>query len=103
MIDPGLDELIDIIKGQQFGNGQVDYKKHKGIVAQIGVSKANSHKIEGWKGLLTYIAEIGKWHQANATKGTRHKFTFTIDVNDKGEVERLTENEYTTKHFSVPI
>lgn len=101
--DNGLQYIVEQLVTTPYGNGQVGFKTHKGHIAQVSIPKATSARVDGWKGLLAYIVEKGKSYQNNCTKGERSKLTFTVDINDRGEVERLTEDEYKTKHFSVPI
>jgi hypothetical protein len=99
--DKGLEELVRSIASSHYATGQIQYKKHKQLVGQYTAYEARTHKIEGWSNLIGYVAELGKWCQADAEPKTRHKITFTIEVNEKGEVERLTEDDYKTKHFDI--
>lgn len=110
MNDEGLKALIghldrmDYGYGEmQIGNDTIGYKKHNGRVSQIAIAEAKSTRINGWSELIAYFIDKGKAHQLAAQNGNTetHKISIIVEVNSKGEADRIIENDYKMYHFKT--
>jgi hypothetical protein len=109
LADQGLQQLIRELSDMQYGQSDIQpisVKKHKGRVSQVAIAKAYSYKMEGWSTLIAYMIERGKqfkaYAEANPEEQAKHKMTITVEINSRGECERIEEHDYKMINFRTP-